>query len=176
MRRKEIVGLHVLPVETKRRRSNQMPLYLADDAQLVAHVCGVIVWLDLVDRCRAHADFEEWMSRFVEHLTAFMCEYGVAHGSARREYELHRASLETGAVALSTFLAETQMSAELPPTAFAASGEEAIARAIDVTSSVSAKRPESSSIAEFYEIERTAEIIRKGDYKRVRPSIPVLDR
>ncbi|KAI9463837.1 putative diphthamide synthesis protein-domain-containing protein [Boletus coccyginus] len=58
------------------------------------------------------------------------------------------------------------MSAELPPTAFTASGEEGIARAIDVTSSVSAHRPESSSVTEFYEIERTAEVIREGGYKR----------
>lgn len=56
--------------------------------------------------------------------------------------------------------------------AFAASGEEAIARSIDITSSVSSQRPESSNVAEFYEIERTAEIILKGDYKRVRSLSP----
>ena len=60
------------------------------------------------------------------------------------------------------------MSSEQPLAAFAASGDEAIARSIDIASSVSAQRPETSSVAEFYEVERTAEIILKGDYKRVR--------
>ncbi|KAH0835596.1 putative diphthamide synthesis protein [Lanmaoa asiatica] len=64
------------------------------------------------------------------------------------------------------------MSAELPPSAFAASGGEAIARSIDIAASVSAQRPESSNVAEFYEIERTAEIILKGDYKRVALQFP----
>lgn len=60
------------------------------------------------------------------------------------------------------------MSADQPPTAFSASGEEAIARSIDVTSNSSAQRPEFSNVAEFYEIDRTVEIILKGDFKRVR--------
>lgn len=64
------------------------------------------------------------------------------------------------------------MSAELPPSAFAASGEEAITRSIDVTSNVSAQRPDFLNVSEFYEVERTAEIILKGDYKRVRSSSP----
>ncbi|KAF8547442.1 diphthamide biosynthesis protein [Imleria badia] len=62
------------------------------------------------------------------------------------------------------------------PSAFAASGEEAIARTIDTTSSVSAQRPESSNVAEFYEIEHTAELILKGDYKRVRFIIHSISR
>ncbi|KAG6372073.1 putative diphthamide synthesis protein-domain-containing protein [Boletus reticuloceps] len=70
-------------------------------------------------------------------------------------------------------MSQTRMSAEQPPsTAFAASGEEAITRSIDITSSVSAQRLESTSVAEFYEIERTAEIIVKGDYKRVALQFP----
>ena len=65
------------------------------------------------------------------------------------------------------------MSESTQPSAFAASasGEEAIARTIDTTSSVSAQRPESSDVAEFYEIDLTAELIVKGDYKRVRFTI-----
>lgn len=70
----------------------------------------------------------------------------------------------------------TQMSAEQPPSAFAASGEEAIARSLDITSSVSAQRAESSNVDEFYEIERTAEVILKGDYQRVRSSSPFFGR
>ncbi|KAG9312466.1 diphthamide biosynthesis protein [Chiua virens] len=65
------------------------------------------------------------------------------------------------------------MSAELPPSsAFAASGENAIARSIDITSSLSAQRPEASNLAGFYEVERTAEIILKGEYKRVALQFP----
>jgi hypothetical protein len=89
MRRKEVVGLHLLPIETKRRRSNQMPIYLADYDELVAHVRGVIVWLDLVDRRRLHGDSEAGMGRFVEHLAVFIREGGVAHGHSGGEYELH---------------------------------------------------------------------------------------
>ena len=63
-------------------------------------------------------------------------------------------------------------SAEQHPSAFSASGEEAIARSIDITCTTSAQRPESSSIAEFYEIERTAEIILEGDFRRVRSLFP----
>ena len=89
MRRKEVVGLHLLPVETKRRRSNQMPLYLADCVELVVHVRRVIVWLDFVGRRRPQAaDFEAWMGRFVEHLAVFISEDGVAH-ELGGEYELH---------------------------------------------------------------------------------------
>ena len=89
MRRKEVVGLHFLPIEAKRRRSKDMPLYPADCVELVAHVRGIIIWLDLVHRRRA--DFEAWMDRFVEHLTAFVSEGGVAH-ELGGEYEPHRVS------------------------------------------------------------------------------------
>ena len=88
MRRKEVVGLHLLPVEAKRRRSNQMPIYPADDDELVTHVRGVIVWLDLVDHRRLHGDSEAGMGCFVEHLTVFVSEGGVAHGLGG-ECELH---------------------------------------------------------------------------------------
>lgn len=63
------------------------------------------------------------------------------------------------------------MSAEQPPSAFTASGEDAIARSIDTTSGVSAQRSESSDVDEFYEIKRTAEIVREGNYKRVSPPL-----
>ncbi|KAG8215726.1 putative diphthamide synthesis protein-domain-containing protein [Butyriboletus roseoflavus] len=64
------------------------------------------------------------------------------------------------------------MSEQLPPSAFTASGEEVITRSIDIASTVSAQRPDSSSVNEFYEVERTAEIILKGDYKRVALQFP----
>lgn len=66
----------------------------------------------------------------------------------------------------------TMMSADEQSSAFSASGEEAIARTIDASSTSSARRPESSSVAEFYEIDRTAEAILKGDFKRVRSRSP----
>ena len=88
MRRKEVIGLHLLPIETKRRQSNQMPIYLADDDELVMHVRRVIIWLDLVDRCRLHGNSQAGMGRFVEHLAIFISEDGVAHGLGG-ECELH---------------------------------------------------------------------------------------
>lgn len=76
-----------------------MPLYLPNHAELIVHVHGVVVGLDLGDLRRTHSDFVVWMVRFVHYLTAFMGEDGVAHGFGR-ECELHRESaLERGLVA-----------------------------------------------------------------------------
>ena len=83
MRWKKRVGLHLLPVETKGRGSNQTPLYLADDVELVPHVHRIVVWPDLIDRRRAHTDRVVplvRMGRFVQYLTAFMGEDGITHG------------------------------------------------------------------------------------------------
>ncbi|KIJ62516.1 hypothetical protein HYDPIDRAFT_114653, partial [Hydnomerulius pinastri MD-312] len=64
------------------------------------------------------------------------------------------------------------MSADQPPSAFSASGEEVIARSIDVDATPSAKRLESSDLSEFYEIDRTAEAITRGGYKRTALQFP----
>lgn len=55
------------------------------------------------------------------------------------------------------------------PSTFAASGEEAISRPIDLSSCASAQRPACSDLLEFYEIEQTAKAIKAGDFKRVCP-------
>jgi len=52
-------------------------------------------------------------------------------------------------------------------TAFAASGEDAIARTIDVQLDTTANQLSPSEFEDFYEIERTAAEIVGGDYKRV---------
>lgn len=61
-------------------------------------------------------------------------------------------------------------------TAFTTSGEDAIRRTIDVEVDTTADRLSPAEFDNFYEIDRTAEEIIKGDYKRVRiiPSIPSL--
>lgn len=87
VRREKLVGLHRLPVEAKRRGSNQMPVYPPNCVELVAHVHWVIVGLDFVERRRPHADVV-WMGRFVQHLTALMGEDGVAYGFGGQD-ELH---------------------------------------------------------------------------------------
>lgn len=53
-------------------------------------------------------------------------------------------------------------------TAFSTSGEDAIARKIDVQVNTTANILASTEFNDFYEIDRTAEEIIKGDYKRVR--------
>jgi diphthamide biosynthesis protein 2 len=57
-----------------------------------------------------------------------------------------------------------------PPSAFSASGEDAITCSIDVAMRPSARRLEASAFSEFYEIQRTADTIINGDFKRVRSS------
>jgi len=53
-------------------------------------------------------------------------------------------------------------------TAFSTPGEDAITRTIDVKADTTANQLVSDHFNGFYEIERTAEEIVKGDYKRVR--------
>ncbi|KAF5376495.1 hypothetical protein D9615_008664 [Tricholomella constricta] len=57
-------------------------------------------------------------------------------------------------------------------TAFAASGEDAIARALDVHADTTADQLSQSEFNEYYEITRTAEEIIKGDYKRIALQFP----
>jgi diphthamide biosynthesis protein 2 len=52
-------------------------------------------------------------------------------------------------------------------TAFSTSGEDAITRTIDVKVDKTASKLASTVFDNFYEIDRTAEEIVKGDYKRV---------
>ena len=70
-----------------------MPLYLADHVKLVAHVHGVVVWLDLVERRRSQWD-EAWMGGFVQQLTALVGEHGMAHVFGGN-CELHRWQAKT---------------------------------------------------------------------------------
>ncbi|EEB95338.1 hypothetical protein MPER_05702, partial [Moniliophthora perniciosa FA553] len=62
------------------------------------------------------------------------------------------------------------MSAE--NTAFSTSGEEAIKRTIDVTIDETADHLTSEGFDNFYEIDRTAEEIEQGDFKRVALQFP----
>ena len=57
--------------------------------------------------------------------------------------------------------------AALEHTAFSTSGEDAIKRTIDVKIDETADRLSSHKFNAFYEIERTADEISKGDFKRV---------
>ncbi|KAG6889476.1 hypothetical protein C0995_001003 [Termitomyces sp. Mi166 len=56
--------------------------------------------------------------------------------------------------------------------AFAASGEDAINRALDVHADTTADNLSSSDFEDFYEISRTVEEIVKGDYKRIALQFP----
>ena len=58
-----------------------------------------------------------------------------------------------------------------PTSAFAASGEEAIAQTIDLHEVPDALTPE--ELEEYYDIERTSEQIRQGDFKRVDVTYPM---
>ncbi|KAF9221158.1 diphthamide biosynthesis protein [Gyrodon lividus] len=64
------------------------------------------------------------------------------------------------------------MSADQSPSVFSASGEGAISLSIDVASKRSAQRVESSDFSEFYEIQRTAETIINGSFKRIALQFP----
>ncbi|KAJ3485157.1 hypothetical protein NLJ89_g11921 [Agrocybe chaxingu] len=59
-----------------------------------------------------------------------------------------------------------------PTTSFLSSGEDAIARDIDVKPDESADVLQPNEFEEFYEIERTAEQIVKGDYHRIALQFP----
>jgi hypothetical protein len=60
-------------------------------------------------------------------------------------------------------------------TAFSPSGEDAIARAIDIqVDAAEILDPSTPAFDEFYEIKRTASEIIDGGYKRVRREIPVI--
>ncbi|KIJ04981.1 hypothetical protein PAXINDRAFT_103950 [Paxillus involutus ATCC 200175] len=64
------------------------------------------------------------------------------------------------------------MSVDQPPSAFSASGEDAITCSIDVAMRPSARRLEASAFSEFYEIQRTADTIINGDFKRIALQFP----
>ena len=75
-----------------------------------------------------------------------------------------------GGLCISCFCSGTGMAEN---TAFSSSGEEVIARTIEVDQE---DVPREESLEAYYDIERTVQEISKGDYKRVRFNSPLLSR